>query len=201
MGSPYLRSISGGNPLVQPEGDQGQNPLLQPDRPDAAVPQAQQVWPAGQTPDRSNPQALPFVPFDKTTQTGSQYIASLLPQAAAMVLPPGYTAVPTSGDRPHAIAGDTGQPSMHSFGGAQDWAILDPRGNPVPGGLGKADTTGYYRNMAVAMYQIADPDIQPWMDWGGRFSKTDPIHLDVGGVRGAVGPTLAQMLAQQTGGR
>jgi hypothetical protein len=135
----------------------------------------------------NNPQAMPYVPFDRTTQTGSDYIASLLPRAAAMALPEGYTAVPTSGYRPHAVAADTGLPSQHALANAFDWQIKDPRGNPIPGALGQPDTTGHYRAVALAMRQIADPDMQPWLTWGGNFGRIDPIHMDAGGYRGARG--------------
>lgn len=137
--------------------------------------------------DRSNPQALPFVAFDRSTQTGSDYLTSLLPRAAAMVLPQGYTAIPVSTYRPGAIAADTGKESMHASGGALDFAILDPNGKPVPGALGQPDTTGHYRNMALAMRQVADPDVQPWMEWGGNFGRVDPVHVDLGGPRGVRG--------------
>ena len=143
----------------------------------------------------NNPQALPYVPFDRS-QSGADYLQSLLPRAAAMALPEGYRAVPTSTYRPGAVAADTGKESMHASGGALDFAVLDPNGRPVSGALGAPDTTGHYRNMALAMRQIADPDLVPWLAWGGNFGRQDPIHVDLGGdYRGARG-TLAQMVGR-----
>jgi hypothetical protein len=149
----------------------------------------------------NNPQALPYVPFDRSAQTGSDYIASLLPRAAALALPEGYTAVPTSGYRPGAVAGDTGLPSEHASANAFDWQIRDARGDAIPGSLGRPDVTGHYRDMALAMRSIADPAMQPWLQWGGNFGRVDPIHMDAGGPRGVRGVWPVWSPPQQVAGR
>jgi hypothetical protein len=109
-------------------------------------------------------------------------------QAAAMneILPPGYTARITSGEREEAG-------SQHALGKAADWQIMDPQGQP----LRNRGTENYemYRKWAVATrahLMVTNPELAAVYSWGGHFGtalggggEEDLMHGDIGGMRGA----------------
>lgn len=135
---------------------------------------------------------------------GSALLQSMLQKAGGMALPAGYQAVVTSQDRPGARVAGTGGVSQHALGNAIDVQILDPKGNPIANE--GEDTTGLYGKLAVAMRQVAPPEVASKLGWGGNFTTgpangpRDLMHFDLAGDRGRYG-TLAQMVQQaQYGG-
>lgn len=133
---------------------------------------------------------------------GQSPLYSMFSQATS-ALPEGYRAVVTSGYRPGSRVAGSGGISQHAHeGGAIDVQIIGPDGKPIPN-TGD-DSTGLYRQFALAMYHAAPEELRSRVGWGGNFTTgpangpRDLMHFDLAGDRGRYG-TLAQ-LAQATGG-
>jgi hypothetical protein len=104
------------------------------------------------------------------------------------ILPPGYTAKVTSGERP-------GDPGFHGRGTALDWQIFDPQGKPIPN-RGR-DVTGLYGKGAaatLAYLQKFNPELAGKFGSGlyfgtekGGGGELDIMHMDLGGMRGRRG--------------
>jgi hypothetical protein len=149
-------------------------------------------------PDYSPPQPAPAPPSAASYDpggSGSSQLAALVQQVSGSVLPPGYRAVVTSGDRPGATVAGTGGQSQHALGNAIDVQIIGPQG-PIPNK--GPDTTGLYGKLAVGMRQAANPAMAPKMAWGGNFTTGAPdgprdlMHFDLGGDRGKFGSLAAE---------